>query len=366
LETDEALVAEALAGGPEAFAPIIERYKDAVFGVALAKVRNFHDAEDIAQTVFVEAFQTLKNLREAGRLGPWLRTIAINRSINHLNRKPLVVDLDEMHGLRDPGPTPHVEMENRELRDRVLAEIGRLSKAQRETTTLFYIDGFTQEQVASLQEIPVGTVKRRLHDARNRLKKGMMEMVEEVLKDSAPKGDFADRVFELLNAYPNRRNLWKSEISVAIQKIGSAGEEGFARAMGIPHWKTRRAAAAYLDDVPPTDTAVALLKRALSDSNRKVRKYAMHGLMRKIDVPDERRRKEFLPLIIPLLRDPSRQVRLNAIWTVRRWAGDVPGDVLVEALLEETCPRARGGFEILARAALESRREERVTEPKAE
>ena len=92
---DETLVARALAGGPESFAPIIDRYKDAVFGVALAKVRNFHDAEDIAQTVFVEAFQKLRNLREAGRLGPWLRTIAINRSINHLTRKPLVVGLEQ-------------------------------------------------------------------------------------------------------------------------------------------------------------------------------------------------------------------------------------------------------------------------------
>jgi RNA polymerase sigma-70 factor (ECF subfamily) len=355
LKMDDALVAEALAGGPEAFAPIIDRYKDAVFGIALAKVRNFHDAEDIAQTVFVEAFQKLETLREAERLGPWLRTIAINRSINHLNRKPLLVDLDEVGGLRDTGPTPHAEMEQKEVRDRVLDEIGRLSKAQRETTTLYYIDGFSQEQIANLQEVPVGTVKRRLHDARKRLKEEMIEMVEEVLKDSAPTGEFANQVFELLNAYPNRPNLWKPGISAEIQRIGSAGEEGFARALDTPHWKTRRAAAAYLDEIPPTETTIGFLKKALSDNNRKVRKYAMSGLMRKLDVPDERRRKEFIPLIIPMLRDPSRQVRTQVIWALRPWAADVPGDVLVEALLEETNPQARRGIEYLARAALKSR-----------
>ncbi len=352
--TDEALVAAALAGGPEAFAPIIERYKDAVFGIALAKVRNYHDAEDIAQTVFVEAFQTLKSLREAGRLGPWLRTIAINRSINHLHRKPLVAGLDDMTGVSDPGPTPHAEMEQKELRERVLAEIGRLSKAQRETTTLFYIDGFTQEQIAQLQEIPVGTVKRRLHDARSRLKKGMMEMVEEVLKDSAPKDDFADRVFELLNAYPNRPNMWKPRISAEIQKIGSAGEEGFARALQAPFWQTRRAAAAYLDEIPPTETTIALLKQALSDSNKKVRKFAMGALM-DIDVPDQRRREEFLPLVIPMLLDRSKKVRLNLVWVLRRWAADLPGDILVEALLEERDPMVRWNLEYLARLALRSR-----------
>jgi RNA polymerase sigma-70 factor (ECF subfamily) len=357
LTDDTALVAEALSGGPEAFTPIIDRYKDAVFGIALAKVRNFHDAEDIAQTVFVEAFQRLEALREPDRLGPWLRTIAINRSINHLNRKPLLAGLDDIEILDDPRPTPHAELEQKQLRERVLEEIGRLSKAQRETTTLYYIDGFTQDQIADIQEVPVGTVKRRLHDARNTLKKGMMEMVEEVLKDSAPNEDFANRVFELLNAYPNRPNLWKPGISAEIKKIGSAGEEGFARAMQTPHWKTRRAAAAYLDDVPPTDTAIALLKKALTDSNRKVRKYAASGLMRKVNVPDERRRKEFVPLIIPLLRDPSRQVRIQAIWALRPWAAAVPGDALVEALLEETDPQARRALHYLARAAIESRRE---------
>ena len=355
MRMDEALVAEALAGGPEAFAPIIDRYKDAVFGIALSRVRNFHDAEDIAQTVFVEAFQRLGTLRDPARLGPWLRTIAINRSISHLNRKPLVTDLDEITGLGDPGPTPHAEMEQKELHDRVLAEIGRLSNAQRETTTLFYIDGFSQEQIANLQEVPVGTVKRRLHDARERLKEGMIEMVEEVLKDSAPKGDFSNRVFELLNAYPNRPNLWKSDISAEIQKIGSAGEEGFAKALQTPHWQTRRSAAHYLDEIPPTETTIALLKQALSDSNKKVRKFAMGALM-DLDVPEAQRRTEFLPLVIPLLRDHSRQVRIQTAWALRRWAEDIPGDALLEAVLEETETQARGAIEALARAAIRSRK----------
>jgi len=51
MKDDAGLVATALSGGPETFGPIVTRYQDAVFGVALARLRNFHDAEDIAQEV---------------------------------------------------------------------------------------------------------------------------------------------------------------------------------------------------------------------------------------------------------------------------------------------------------------------------
>ncbi len=57
MKVDLALVVAALSGGPERFGPIIERYQDAVFAVALARLRDFHDAEDIAQEVFIEAFE---------------------------------------------------------------------------------------------------------------------------------------------------------------------------------------------------------------------------------------------------------------------------------------------------------------------
>ena len=84
---DQTLVADALAGGPEAFAHIVERYQSAVFSVALARVRNFHEAEDIAQSVFVDAFQHLERLKDRARLGPWLRTMAINKGIDWQRRR---------------------------------------------------------------------------------------------------------------------------------------------------------------------------------------------------------------------------------------------------------------------------------------
>src|SRR5436190_11430156 len=93
---DVKLVENALRDGPRAFAAIVERYQDAVFGIALARLRNFHDAQDIAQSVFIESFQRLSTLREPAKLGAWLRTMTIARSVDLLRRRSIATkNLDE-------------------------------------------------------------------------------------------------------------------------------------------------------------------------------------------------------------------------------------------------------------------------------
>ena len=74
----------AIGGNPEAFGAIITRYQASVFGVALARLRHFHDAQDIAQNAFVEAFESLERLIDPDRLGTWLSTITIHRCIDHI------------------------------------------------------------------------------------------------------------------------------------------------------------------------------------------------------------------------------------------------------------------------------------------
>lgn len=81
---DRELVARALADGAEAFRPIVARYQHAVFAVALSRLRDFHDAEDVAQQVFIEAFQRLGSLKDPARLGAWLRSMTVNRCIDLL------------------------------------------------------------------------------------------------------------------------------------------------------------------------------------------------------------------------------------------------------------------------------------------
>jgi RNA polymerase sigma-70 factor (ECF subfamily) len=360
---DAELHAAALAGGPEAFAPIVRRYQDAVFGVALARLGDFHEAEDVAQGVFLTAFQQLGNLRDPSRLGAWLRSITIHRSIDRIRRRKEMYGPEQLDRHPDPQAGPDATAQRGELREAALAAIARLSRAQRETTTLFYINGYSVAEVAAMQEAPVGTVKRRLHDARERLKQEMIHMVESALKSESPKEDFAGRVFELLSRAIPREGQPKiswHEVVAELRRIGTEGIEGFARALESPHHKTRRMAASQLtlaQGAETTETVVELLKRALRDPNRKVRRMAGPALLY-LDVPYDRKRREFLPLVLPMLHDPSRRVRRNLPYHLQPFAADMPLETVARAFAEETDPLARRWLRVLMRKVVAAEKAE--------
>ena len=351
MKTDAELVADVMAGGPEAFGPIVERYGDAVFGVALARLRNFHEAEDAAQQALVEAFERLESLKDPARLGAWLRSITIHKCIDRLRRRRDSVDVDHVPEPESDDAAPHDEMERTELRDQVLAAIGRLTRTQRETATLFYINGYSVNEVAGMQEVPVGTVKRRLYDARERLKEEMIHVVEDVLKSEAPKDDLRGRVVGLLNCYTGRRH-WTETLD-ELRKLGGDTIPGFVAAFKLPHWQSRRFAAQMLRHTGQESEAVIdLIKQMAADSNKKVRKHANALLHLKVD--DERKRKEFVPLLVPLLQDRSGVVRWRMARELRRWAADVPLEVAAEALANEKNPKARGALAGLVRRIVEA------------
>ena len=354
MTSDAELFADAIAGGPEAFALIVDRYQDAVFGVALARLRDFHRAEDVAQQVLVEAFERLGTLRDPSRLGAWLRSITIHHCIDHLRRRRDVTRIeDNMHpgGEGDPGE----DLQRRELREAVLAAIARLSKAQRETTTLFYLNGYSIAEVAGMQEVPVGTVKRRLHDAREKLKEEMLVMVEDVLKSEAPQDDLAQRVFEALS----QRNGDEHEIMVGLRRLGAESAiGGFLKAAESPWPATRKHAVDLvgLFEAPEhREKIVDLLKRAMRDPSQVVRAGAMRAALERLGCSDERKRTEFVPLVVELLFDPAKAVRLRAAWHLqRRWAADVPMDKAARALLEEPNRAVRKVKEDLLQAVLDA------------
>ncbi len=329
---DAELVASALAGGPEAFGPIVERYQDAVFGVALARVSNFHDAQDVAQAVLVEAFGRLANLREPAKLGAWLRKMAIHRSLDLLRRRKDMIDLDDV-----PEP-PARPSASGDLREEVLRAIAKLGKPQREAVTLFYINGYSAAEVASVCGVPVSTVKARLHEARARLKEEMVRVVEDVLKSEAPKDDFAAGVYDAIT----QSLSWSARVQ-AIASIGPRGVQGWLRAMASPQWRHRRTAVVHqerLRSPENIETMLDVLKQALHDPNKKVRRSAAEAVLR-LDVDEQRKRRELLPLVVPLLSDPSGRVRRMTAFNLLPYADTVPMDLALDALLREPNPKKR-------------------------
>lgn len=355
VKSDAELHADAIAGGPEAFGPIVERYKDAVFGIALARVGDFHAAEEIAQTVLIAAFERLGSLKTPSRLGAWLRSITTHRSIDHLRARRSVPDAQDATMAASEEHEPAARLERKEWRDRVLAAVGRLGKAQRETTTLFYINGYSVAEVAAMQEVPVGTVKGRLHDAREKLKEELIGIVADILKSEAPKEDLAQRVFDVLS----RQGRHEHEIFQELRRIGAEGAiDGFLRAAESPRTETRGHAvdfAARLGAAEDREKIADLLKRGMRDANQGVRAGALRAALERFPCSDERKRKEFVPLVVELLFDAAKGVRLRAAWQLQRgWAADVPLDRAARACLDEPDPVVRQAKEELLRAVLDA------------
>lgn len=331
MDEDAILVEAVRRGGPEAFRQVVERYQSAVFALAMSRLRDFHRAEDVAQQVFLEAYQRLGSLKDPAKLGGWLRTITIRQSVNSVRKKREEVQFesDGLDGLLVGDAVEDIE--RRELERQVRGAIGRLKKAHRDTTTLYYVDGYSIDEVASILEVPIGTVKRRLHTARAILKTEMLDLVKDALSSEKPGDDFGEQVFELIRKHATTGIRGGHKFIAEGVPLAIKGFEGLQKALASPHGKTRQAAVNLMSQAIHSssieevqDRAIEVLKGCLSDRNKKVRRVAMSSLLR-LDVPDDRKREEFVPLVLDLLDDRVALVSSTTAHTLRwRFADAVP------------------------------------------
>jgi len=164
-------VRAAQAGDREAFGRLVERYESMVYNVALRRLRNAAEAEELCQEVFVQALLKLDQLRAPRAVGGWLRAITVNMAINRATRRAPAVSMDpeliDAAGVNDR--TPLDEALAHERASRLRAGLGRLGRLDRETLVAFYFDGHSLVEMSDAFDSPVGTIKRRLHVARKRL-----------------------------------------------------------------------------------------------------------------------------------------------------------------------------------------------------
>jgi len=180
----------------EAFAELVIRFQDMAFACAYAVLGDAYLAEDVAQDAFVVAWQKLDQLREPGAFPGWFKRIVLSQCNRRTRGKRLqLVPLDV--GVKSPAtdPGPHIIAEKHELLNKVLRAIKALPDNERFVTTLFYVNGYTQADIGQFLEVPVSTVNKRLHSARQRLKESV-KMFKDNLQSQRPSRDrtFSDRV----------------------------------------------------------------------------------------------------------------------------------------------------------------------------
>ena len=214
------LVKKARGGDLDAFGMIVKRFQDMACGYGYSILGDFHLAEDAAQEAFIEAFRNLRLLREPRAFSAWFRKILFKQCDRITRRKrPFTVSLDREIVAEESKGLAEVA-DRRELREEVLRQVRALPEHQRTATTLFYIDGYSQREVAEFLEVPVTTVKKRLHDSRRKLKERMVEMVSDTLRGKAPDERFSREIISKLLRRPRRSR------SRGIRSNGSSWRSG--------------------------------------------------------------------------------------------------------------------------------------------
>jgi RNA polymerase sigma factor (sigma-70 family) len=174
------LVTQAQKGDRTAFAELVRRYRTAAYAAAYAHLRNHDEAEDIAQDALLTAYEKIANLNQPCKFGAWLCAIAARKAKRHRARKgKQVVSLQAIAGEQSISSEYDIweALEAGELRRAVSGLVAELSQLNREAVELYYFQGYTIVEIAKFLDVPVGTVKRRLYDARERLKKVLSETI---------------------------------------------------------------------------------------------------------------------------------------------------------------------------------------------
>jgi RNA polymerase sigma factor (sigma-70 family) len=198
------LVIRAQSGDLETFGRIVRRFQDMACGYAYAILGDFHLAEDAAQEAFIQAYRDLPKLDEPAAFPGWFRRIVFKHCDRLVRRKRVTaVPLESAAAVASGAPAPAERAKERELADKVLAAVRALPDDQRTVTTLFYINGYTQRDIAEFLEVPVTTVNNRLHASRERLRERMAAMVDETLKSNAPDERFSQAVIDGLLGRPH-------------------------------------------------------------------------------------------------------------------------------------------------------------------
>lgn len=189
------LVERTKSGDLDAYGEIVRRFQDMAYGYGYSILGDFSAAEDAAQESFIQAYRELASLREPEAFPGWFRRIVYTQCAMIARRNRVAtVPLDEVAEVSSTAAGPHELVEQSEMRDRVLGAIRALPEHERVVTALFYINGYSHNDIAGFLEVPLSTVKSRLHTARTRLKKRMMDMVSESLHSQKLPEDFGARV----------------------------------------------------------------------------------------------------------------------------------------------------------------------------
>ncbi len=180
-DADLVIVRRVQAGDVAAFDQLITQYRERVFGIVYNLTGNREDAADLTQDAFIKAFQSIHRFGGHSTFFTWLYRIAVNSSLSHLRRSRLrsFFSLERIN-TEDPVAREIVvaltdktgvdrDAYVRELQEKLNDAMQKLSIKHRTVVTLFEVDGLSHQEIAEIMHCSVGTVRSRLHYAKQLL-----------------------------------------------------------------------------------------------------------------------------------------------------------------------------------------------------
>lgn len=188
--SDQEVVLEARAGRQAAYRELVRRYERPIFSLIYRMVRNREQAEDLSQETFVKALNAIESYRPEYKFSSWIFKIANNVSIDHLRRRELdTLSLDgSPHALTpeavqasalqlgDRQKSALEELEARELGGEIEQAIAALRPEYRSCILLRHVEGRPYEEIATMLDLPLGTVKTYIHRARGELRQALAHL----------------------------------------------------------------------------------------------------------------------------------------------------------------------------------------------
>lgn len=172
---DGDLVAMTLAGNPQAFATLVERYDRAVYHLAYRTLHDVEEARDATQEAFFKAFRSLRTFRPEAKFSTWIFAITYHACCDRLNRRKHFAS-DELPERADASAGPEQRVIALDEAARLRAAIDGLPEKYRTVITLFHLQGRQYEEIAGVLGLPLGTVKTHLFRAKEQLRRLLSSM----------------------------------------------------------------------------------------------------------------------------------------------------------------------------------------------
>jgi RNA polymerase sigma-70 factor (ECF subfamily) len=173
---DRQLIADCLRGRIEAFSVLVRRYQDRLFNAMVHYVNNAEDAQDVVQEAFISAYKALERFKGESQFFTWLYRIARNHATD-LKRKKRVTHSLEVHLHEDAQPVdgseatrPEGAVERSEEEALVRRALDQLSPEHRQVLVLNLLEGLKYEEIAEALQVPIGTIRSRIHRAKAELR----------------------------------------------------------------------------------------------------------------------------------------------------------------------------------------------------